>query len=228
MKTILFSGGFDSTCILNRLTKENDEVHVVMIEPDFIRGKLNRERVSRREIINKIKEKYNCRIITSTVSLGTDDCDHIDCTGLTQPLFWLPVAFMTSANNEDTEIYFGYNLGDQCTCHIKDIENMCKALSNFREGKNIIPYFPLKYKSKAEIIEELFLDDKSLLNLCTTCEHRSLNDWCGECECCKEFKLALLKIIMDKNHCSELHEWCREVLLTKFAMNIEVSYIKED
>ena len=102
-KAMLFSGGYDSTYLLNHLMKNEDEITILSIKSNTLsKGKVLREEKARKRILDYLKAKYyNCAVIETEVEVNFS---HVSSHGLGQPLMWLP--FMYLLVSEEYEFDF--------------------------------------------------------------------------------------------------------------------------
>lgn len=223
---MMFSGGYDSTYLLDKLMSENNEVTILTIEADFLMSKVDRENIARERILSYLKSKYyGCTLIAKKLKLSIRECN-IDSSGLSQVLFWLPSICMFTPPNEDTMINFSYIVGDQELSHKDDIREMIRISSHFR-NKSLSGKFCMEYMHKHTVIEQLISKDKFLFENATTCEDAYADeDFCGKCVPCNNLKSALLHIIADSHTDDSIRSYCQDFLKLKFRIDISVSHHK--
>ena len=83
-KAILFSGGYDSTLLLNRLMKKEDKVTIISIESNLLGDNKNkREKEARTRIINYLSSKYyNCKLNELYLNIEVNKICHMGGGGL--------------------------------------------------------------------------------------------------------------------------------------------------
>lgn len=113
--------------------------------------------------------------------------------GLTQPMIWLPTAYMYLHNEEG--LYLGYVKGDDFWHWKADVIHMFNMFNNIT-GKNCTLHFPLEWTFKAEIIQSL--QREKLYHHTWHCESPKAvgkgTKKCGTCHPCMVHKTALWQI----------------------------------
>lgn len=219
-KAMLFSGGYDSTYLLNDLMKKEDELTIVSITSNLlVNEKVKREEKARERILNYLKAKYyNC---TVTELKGEINLNNVaPGYGLSQPLLWLP--FMQLLIDGGYELNFSYICDDQATTHIDDFKKILEITFNFRhDGEKLNINFPLRYFYKRDIISRLVHEDKFLFENATSCEGwNNEEDFCGECIPCKCLRSTLIDLICDEEVSIEDKDYYRGFLADKFKTKI--------
>lgn len=226
-KALLFSGGYDSTLLLNRLMKEEDEVAIISIESSLLGSNKNkREKEARTRIINYLSSKYyNCKLDKLYLNIELSKIGRTG-NGLAQPLLWLPA--MQLLVNDNYELNFSYICGDQATAHLDDFKNILKISYKFWHGNDqqpVEPKFPLLYYDKAMVINELYHEDKFLFENATSCENYDSEAFCGKCVPCSHLKNALIQLCCNDNKYEVSDDdkaYYKQFLLDKF--NVSFSY----
>lgn len=248
---ILFSGGYDSSYLVNRILEDlkskNDKdttVNLISVNPNFSYKKAEREHDVRNILINYWKSKYYDLIINYS-ELKIDIYNfHVKSnrTGLIQPQFWLS-SLLTSVDlttYDEVDILFSYILGDQALFFRKEIENICRdtleisdirdnsisTIFNISDKVKINIKFPLAFIEKYEILSMLINDDEFVFDNCTTCE--SVDDnFCGECTPCIHLQQTLNNIInSNKINNEKVKEKCSKLL--EKIKNKRLEKYKED
>ena len=216
-KAMLFSGGYDSTYLLNDLMKNEDEITILSIKSNTLsKGKVLREEKARKRILDYLKAKYyNCAVIETEVEVNFS---HVSSHGLGQPLMWLP--FMYLLVSEEYEFNFSYICDDQAITHIDDFKKILETAGNFQKGTKIITKFPLRYFYKRDIISRLVHEDKFLFENATSCEGIDEEDFCGECVPCKCLRSTLIDLICDDAVSEEDKDYYRGFLADHFKTKI--------
>ena len=228
-KAMLFSGGFDSTYLLNELMQEENEVTIVCIESNLLgKEKVNRETEARKKIIDYLKAKYyNCRLNVINANIGIDtECSYWPNSnrGLAQPLMWLP--YMCLLTSDCDEIDLSYICGDQALTHMDDLIKVITAAAHFQHT-DIGVRFPLRYYYKKDIIHYLYNKDKFLLENSTSCENLDEEDFCGECTPCSHLIAALLELVADKYTYRDERMYYINFLKDKFGIDANITRINE-
>ena len=210
-KVLLFSGGYDSTCLLadivNDSVNDGSEIICVTIQHNLTGvPKLNREATAQQNIISVLKEKYPTVKITYEiikVQSNWNIGDTCESQGLAQPIFWA-CNLIPLLNSEDI-IYFGYIIGDQALTVIPNIKGMLQQACQIQDGKNI----------KVEF--------------CTSCEGMQENNTvCGNCEPCTHLKQTLINMIISDNYNKYEKKKVRYLLKKLFNIRVRVEKLRSD
>lgn len=217
-KAILFSGGYDSTYLLNDLMKKEDELTIISIKSNLLsRGKVPREEKARKRILDYLKAKYYNCIVTEIE--GEINLNHNPSScGLAQPLMWLP--FMYLLVSGEYELNFSYICDDQAITHIDDFKKILETAEHFQQYTKVIAKFPLRYLYKRDIISRLVHEDKFLFENATCCENIDEEDFCGECVPCKCLRSTLIDLVCDEEVSDEDKDYYRGFLADKFKTKI--------
>lgn len=221
---ILFSGGYDSSFLINCLLQELDsnketniEVNLISVDATFLGSKANREKEARNKLLNYWKAKYfainiiysELRIDINTFSVKSQ------LSGLVQPQFWLSslLTAIDLVRYDEVDILFSYILGDQALYYRHEIEDICRKTIEISFTTKYLPprlkhadmpkidiRFPLAFIEKHELLSMLIYDDLFVFENSTSCEdYSSEEDLCGKCIPCKHLKQALNTIANSDN-----------------------------
>ena len=221
---ILFSGGYDSSYLVSKVLNKfenigydsvtnNTEINLVSIEANFSGSKTDREKETRKKLIDYWKRKYSIKINCSTIKIDVSDLKVKTTIGLLQPLFWLP-SLLTSldlVNYDCIDILFSYILGDQSLSVKENIDNIINNTLNIAVMDTVDAYFteynckdikakvntayPLSHISKEDLLLDLIRLDQYVFENCTTCENSGPIDFCGFCKPCFTLKQSLNNIL---------------------------------
>lgn len=231
-KTVLFSGGFDSTLVLARLVKEaedNTSVCAVTIDHNLTgTQKLRREYESQLLILRELRKQYpKIKIEHEVIHIESNwiSGDSYNSRGLAQPILWL--CNIIPLLEEKATLYLGYNKDDQAILHETNINNLIAAACQIQEGKIIYTHWPLKYFTKTEVLKTLIEEFPYLVDLCTSCEaiRYEGEKVCGECVPCTHLKEALFNLTLNNN---EVGEKAKELLKSCFGIGVSVTYETEE
>lgn len=228
-KAILFSGGYDSTYLLNDLMKTmkaDDELIIVSIRSNLLANdKVPREDKARRRILDYLKAKYyNCNVREEVGEINLYG-DVYNC-GLSQPLMWLP--FMYLMVSDECELYLSYICDDQTITHIDDIKTILGTCKNFQRRTNVTVKFPLRYFYKRDIISRLVHEDKFLFENATSCEGEQEEDFCGKCTPCKCLRSTLIDLICDEETTDEYRKYYENFLAEKFNTKVSCEDLSDN
>ena len=188
---VVWSGGLDSTLVLDRLCSSGKEVWAFSVIWDMIDGlKTKQERIARKNYLKFAKEKgyiISYREVFIRANMGAD---HLGCA---QALAWL--SFLTSYLPEKSNLYFGYHKGDEFWGSISFLKHFIKYVCILGERKVKVLY-PLQYLRKHNILREI-KECRIPLSCVWTCEHpisrRGKVICCGKCGPCITLRTATCK-----------------------------------
>lgn len=212
---LLFSGGFDSTLVLADMcdcARTGSTIYAVTIDHNITgTQKLRREYESQLLILRALRQRYpNITIHHEIIKVESNWTvgDSMNCRGLSQPIFW--VCNILPFLEDNDYLHIAYNKDDQAILHEQDIRNMFDAALRIQGDKKVELHFPLKYRTKVEVIERLLGCYSDIAQYCVSCEADFYNrgKLCGECIPCKHLKQALLNISLNNELLREsVNEW---------------------
>lgn len=197
---VVWSGGYDSTLILDRLCSSRDKnVWAFAVDWDMVDElKRKQEKTARERYREYAKTKgYTFSYQTVTVSADMSAGD----LGLPQALAW--VNYVAPYLPERAKVYFGYHRGDDFWAFSHLAKRILRIVALFGE-RRVQPVYPLKLLSKREIIHEF--RQRGIPDSCAwSCEEPKLTleglvTPCGFCAPCLCKKLAELEegLLADK------------------------------
>ena len=239
MKICLFSGGFDSTYMLQRLFgKGDDTILIISVVPnnEYSGEKIDREKEARKNIIDHLSKKYpDVKYKVSEVGIDHGKVKHGERRALVQPITWMAALitspiFQNCPENDKITFYMSYIKGDDALQKRYDICNIIRSSFNilFREEcrPEVDVVFPLYASEKSEIIFELMSIDFDLYKLATTCESSwNKEDNCGRCHPCEELKWALTKIAVVKRS-GRVHDLAVSELERRFGCSVKIEDLR--
>jgi 7-cyano-7-deazaguanine synthase in queuosine biosynthesis len=181
---VMWSGGSDSTYLLNRLLKDSTKNEPVcalsIIWGTSLKDKS--ESIARKHLSEEFK-KRGYHLIYKEVKLNSTG--FASDTHNAQPIMWLTTLFQNIQN--DAIVHFGYNFSDSFW-HIKGkFVKAFYALVNIRDitPPDIKLCFDLEWEYKKNIIKRL--KRERLLKYIWTCEFpKKVGVPCHKCDKCKE------------------------------------------
>jgi hypothetical protein len=179
---VLWSGGLDSTTLIQKFLNEGNTVDTIYIELHPNDEKIKREKKAIKSILPYFKQNTNFNFIepSSSVSIMTGASF---LSNLAQLPVWLLGVIMYGGNNYD-QIALGYVMNDDAISYLEDIKKVYYAWQGLSVKKLPELIFPFSKYSKMEILSLL---NSKLINKITFCEGIN-NDNCGECRPCKRWK----------------------------------------
>ena len=191
---VVWSGGCDSTLVLHNLAKlSSKESPVIAISIDW-KVKLHPKKVIKEKEVRKnylvyAKRKgYHIKNYTVTISSALD----VEASGHGQLCLWICAILPFIKSNDN--VHFGYHEGDTCWSGYTQVYRIFENICFLRNLTNVSVKYPLEYKSKNDILQEL--DTLKIPKKCFWwCEDpisRGKNiRMCGKCNPCITHKLAL-------------------------------------
>jgi 7-cyano-7-deazaguanine synthase in queuosine biosynthesis len=189
---VLWSGGFDSTCLVIEKLQEGDiDVMYVRLE--------NNERMQRREkkAIGKLKILIkDANLKGSVINEFSFGYEYIDITKgmFALPGLWLQAAVYLVNPQVHSEINIGYVKGDDAWHYKSQIQKVYKSLlALVCDSQDVVPLkFPYEWYTKADILAgmESFMYNKQMMNLIYYCENGAKSP-CGSCGSCKRHSSEL-------------------------------------
>jgi 7-cyano-7-deazaguanine synthase in queuosine biosynthesis len=213
--TVIWSGGMDSTLILNDLIKKNINVDVIIFKSTFLDiNKMKAESIAREKYLKHIGKTIHTNIIT----LNYEDNPE---RGETPNLFQQPLmlSLLSVLSKRNTIFYFGYHKGDDFFTFSHEILSGVEWFLSALGNKNIKFSFPLKYSTKEDIINSIEVEGLTPYTYFCELPGEDLLP-CKNCTPCKTYEEA--KVLSDyhkKNNESHLanlyYEYDENDLLNK-------------
>lgn len=193
MKTlVLWSGGHDSTYLIQRLLEEGGQVDAGYVDLLNNPAKSACEKSAIDKLIEILERESRFRYLGIIATVGVPRPSL--SLQLTQAAIWVSIAATTADPTIHEQVALAYVLGDDAVSWLSDILAVYKA--NERLHNRPLPplVWPLVKTSKAYVLQAL---RPELRVHCVTCEFpRPCKDgWraCGRCRCCR--RLAEIKRI---------------------------------
>ena len=196
-KWILYSAGYDSTYLVDKIAKEtprNEKIILLMIGFKIANNDIYN---SQMEKTNKFLEYLNKTndVTLKTIFIDTELTPY--SYGWTQQLWWA-IYSLDYVCNKDT-IYFGYHMGDQYWTIEREIRDIINAVKSIHRIEFNVEY-PLKYISK-DIIYEYVVNNNLLEHVITCSNPKKIKNKykeCGKCEKCQEIQTAKYALKLSK------------------------------
>jgi len=197
VNVVIWSGGWDSTLVLDRLCSANPDrlVWAHSINWDMLaHEKVTKEKVARKNYLKYAKAKgYNISHRTITVSADMGG----QALGYAQGLAW--ISFMIPYLPMNSIVHLGYYNADGFWEYEDKFNKYVKAAGKIGEKKIELKY-PLRYMSKCDIIEEV--KSRHIPMSCIwTCENpkgKKIIHACGKCRPCRKLKTAEYESSLNK------------------------------
>lgn len=213
---VIYSGGFDSTAVLmdvlNKVYYKTDEAVVILsVEGWFLtKRKMELEREARENVFDHFKKKYGKfwedRVGYQLVSIDllnekvVPGMMYGGAKGLYQPELWASI--MAPFLRKDCTIYLGYVKDDQGDYNlIKDAWISATKLACFDDKPHKIDVIiPFGGYLKEDVLMDLYINDKELIDICTCCElPRDDEKFCCSCNSCSEMIRSMINVIVKTN-----------------------------
>lgn len=186
---VIWSGGYDSTLILDRLCASRDKtVWAFSLEWNMINDRKTHQEKKVRKRYKKYAKKKGYKFYHRTIKVGADM--GAPTHGLPQALAWF--CFVLPYLPQESKVYLGYHRGDDFWRYHDHVGAF------FREGqligkRNASIEYPLELDSKWEIVEDC--RKRGIPSSCIwTCENPKKKNKkivsCGKCNPCINLKLA--------------------------------------
>jgi len=204
---VVWSGGMDSTLVLNNLAKKStsdNPVLAVSFDVSMIHTlKLQQEKLARKEYLRYAKAK-NYHIESSVIRISTTNLG-IQSLGWPQQLAWF--CFLLPYIPNECDVHYGYIQGDCCWLAVNEFYNMFKHFQYIGSRKETSLNFPLSFKTKREVLQE-YKASGLLLRYSWTCEHPIQKGTdkvkpCGRCVPCVTLRMAKMELSYLKKHKAE-------------------------
>jgi hypothetical protein len=166
---ILFSGGLDSTYLLQKKMEEGD-VEVLYVKGVLHDRKMKMEEERREKIIEFLEKKTGNKVRRQhRIDLGIMPFGNMEDQAFTQPPMWIMGALMVSDFNRHTQLLIGYVSGDQIMPVIAHIQAVWDQLQHIcKRSDNIAVDFPLRFDSKLHILNAIYPELMRLVWWCET------------------------------------------------------------
>lgn len=207
---VLWSGGVDSTLIVDTLLSEGVDVTAIYINLTCIgkiKQKIERERISLLMDIFKSRYKNN-RITLIEITTDVKAPDFVGFTGkwYAQPILWLINAYPYIRDN--SILYLGYLADDCMPNHLDDFRKVLKDIDKFMNRKLKL-LLPLITFNKSQVLIESI--KSGLFQHTWTCENPNDNETiCYSCVPCKTL-ISAMGVISVTGHTAFPHtEYARK------------------
>ena len=175
---LAWSGGLDSTYLLQKLLQEGCHVTTVYIN---LIGNGNKPHVER-EVINKLDNVLQELDLYHKHYEVDFTYYYNNCINLAQVVPWLTGLLAYANNNNADEVNIVYVMGDDAISFLTEITKIWNSFSGINGG-HIPIKFPLIKHSKKMILNEIH---PKLRDLVVWCENPGHNgEHCSECASCK-------------------------------------------
>jgi len=186
---IPFSGGLDSTYLIQKALEASTDNHVYLIKFEIGNNitQTKMENKARDIIYNYFKERYGNRVEFNRAQMKVDiKVGDLYSATLIQPVLWIMGCSIFSSSID--EIHLGYVMGDDAISYLPEIKRLYNAYKPFIHTyvRRPVLKFPLIKIKKTHIWN--MIDDK-LKKMISTCENPLIHDdvlsHCGKCKSCK-------------------------------------------
>lgn len=186
-RTVIWSGGYDSTLVLwEELLKNKEARAVSFVLPGLSTNKILSEQMARERFKKKVVEK-GWKLSHSVVTLSYDWQDFRIGGGYPQQTLWLMLG-VWFANDKDTLLY-GYIKRDDYWMEENKFTSLAGWIKSTME-KEVTLEFPLRSIHKHEVYRKIL--GYGLEDCVFSCEDpKVVSEPCGKCEPC--IKLAVTK-----------------------------------
>lgn len=196
-KGLLFSGGTESTLLMNKLLSENFDVYALYVKSGYLWEETEIKYAKR--IIEFYEDKYPHRkikfhIIDLTKTYPVKQLGYVknkqDNIIPLRNLTLVTLAAGVLLYNNIKDLYIGavYISGypDLSKEYFKKLENLIRKGSNFKEFNILLPFF---YMDKSEILKKY--SENAPLHLIFSCTNPVNDERCGKCYKCTSLEETL-------------------------------------
>ena len=229
---LIWSGGCDSSCIFMNLVRDKITPLTVISINHYNLGKRKQalEKGSRDKFLKFLEIKgyqQGSSYIHTEIKIDTG----IQAAIINQPAMWLSTVLpYINFTNDDVTIYFGYIKHDDFW-HIKsDFETIIHDFAKLRNaGKTphtIEIKYPLEWLEKTRILEDLISQNVPVEALwwCESDSETLANTPCGNCDPCKHYYDALMKVEMNVISQDIMHHIKNYITLNSSAVKASEEY----
>lgn len=208
---IVFSGGLDSTCVLDRAMSENTYVDIMYVIGNQHPNKSVIELDRRETIKNILRKKHpNCTIGQDTIFDMNSSIrmrPYVDGK-LDQISTWLYAAMYVANGNDHSQVQMGYLYSDSSSVYHRDMQKAWDILMEVTKHNPVPLVFPIEKFGKREIVRHMSMDEPELFEAAWWCEDPNtieqaddhiLFSECGHCTPCTTMQQQLLLRAL-KNH----------------------------
>lgn len=184
---VLWSGGMDSTYLIQKLLTENDNVNVTTGYVEVMNNvnKTKNELKAIKKLLPILTSKYGDRFSHMGIVYKTDVICPSMRFGLEQMPLWISALVSTTPVETDL-LCLGYVMCDCAISYLKELQDLIKAYNKISDIKLPKLTFPISKYPKWMILEKL---DKQLKPHVVWCENPVEVDNelkpCKRCEACK-------------------------------------------
>lgn len=226
---ILFSGGLDSTVLLNEALNVYAEVDVVFVKLIGQVEQHKRQAKAVKILTDEFEKKRRATVgmIGRIRNINAFDIPghHLGSLRFGQGHGWL-FAALNNLRTDNKTVQVGYVLGDSAYSVIHDLtkawEYLVKAALVTHIDHGYLPdlKFPLMYKTKTELINSL---DERFLKHVSWCESSDKGTDCGQCPSCKRMigDLASFKIFYPEKFNSSFLRKRNDLMLEKYTKSLK-------
>jgi len=195
---VIWSGGYDSTLILDRLCSSHEKtVWAFSLVWDMVNElKIKQEEKARSRYLKYAKKK-GYEFCHNTIKVGSNM--GAPSEGLPQALAWL--CYVLPYLPQESRLYFGYHRGDDFWRYRHQAEQIIKQACTLGDRSTELMY-PLELQSKCEIVEEC--GERGIPDSCMwACECPVKKGKkilpCGTCQPCITLKLARYEKVLRRD-----------------------------
>lgn len=184
---ILWSGGFDSTCLVIDKLREGEHIDIMYVNLDNNKRGQGFEKKAIKKMSALIKDANLPGKIISVHEFGYHQIT-VDKAVFAQPALWLQGASFIVNPEIHSEINIAYIKADDIWHYKTELQNLYGAMLALTcHDDEIVPLkFPCEWQTKADLLDKLesFVYYKQIMKLVYYCES-GRKEPCGTCTSCK-------------------------------------------
>jgi hypothetical protein len=225
---VLFSGGMDSTMLLQELL-QSMHVYTFYVEANQHPHKVTREREARDNLRRMFYDRYDYGIQDDFEFELNEVFVQTNNYAMVQPISWLTAALIKFDPSRHSGVAIGYLLGDQAPAFRREMEDFWRSgwalLRGMQEPAPPL-WFPLLDHgyTKYEVLKRLSHD---LMSNTWVCENpHKYDNQIVECKHCKPCQLLRATLDDWRDHHTEEHPY--RTLLSVHAGQLKFDFVEED
>lgn len=189
--SVLWSGGLDSTYLIQHLLDENSKN---IVWASYVELKNNKEKTEMelnaiKKMLPYLNEKYKERFKYLGVVCSFDIIKIGNCSGFAQLPLWIS-AIISTTSKDVNKIAIGYVMNDDAIAYLPEFKKIVKSYNAISYNPYPQIIFPIHKYKKHDIIPKL---TSELLQHVVWCEYPNVvageYSACGQCETCRRSPL---------------------------------------
>jgi len=195
---VAWSGGLDSTALIDYLLKKGDRVSSIYIEVPGNGDKCKREQRAIDRMTSYFSRYSFEHLGTTTISPYSGSV-----LAMKQPLLWL-TGLVYALNSQHDSVAIGYVMGDCAISYLPDIRSIWDSFSALSDRQLPPLTFPLIKKDKTDLWKDIPDEVKPHITWCES--HAAIIAPCGECHPCRRALFEGIVVKEQSNDTSDIQQ----------------------